>query len=225
MANTTPYAFDEQSATRIANVVRRFRPINQETLPRELARLLAKGFWVKITDSEQDDDDNWRHKGSEVFKARTGANWDAAPDARVADGGTKGIWIYSESGQHFPNDTVVFVVPLRFLTTAIDDPDDGSEDSGDAPNAAAMDETEEWWALGGGGASVDVLNNGTNVVSASPYINIPTTNGSNNVLKFATSTIGGKNGADLELQSGSSAYQGIYWNGSAFVIDWLRAHA
>lgn len=144
-----PYAFDQNSVERIAGVVRRFRVINLEELGREIARNLARGFWVKITDSDTDDDGNWRHQATEVFKAERGQHWQAHPDPRVAIGGEKGIWLYSPDNEHFDNDAIVFVVPLTFLADGIDP--DGETD------AAAAEEVQEWWTLGGGGSGGEIF--------------------------------------------------------------------
>jgi hypothetical protein len=77
----------------------------------------------------------------------------------------------------------------------------------------------------GSGGSVNVLNAGTNVVSATPYINLPTNRGTADILEFASSTIGGTNGADLQFKAGGSTNRvGIYWDTSSskWTIDLWR---
>lgn len=75
------------------------------------------------------------------------------------------------------------------------------------------------------GASVDLKNGGTNVVTATPYLNLPTNRGTSDLFEFAASTIDGRNGGDLQLKAGGATnHVGIYWSASAskWVIDRLR---
>jgi len=73
----------------------------------------------------------------------------------------------------------------------------------------------------GTGGSVDVLNNGTNVVSATPFINLPS--GTSGVLEFAAATVSGTAGANLEFH-GASTRQVLQFNGSVYLWDYVRFH-
>lgn len=74
---------------------------------------------------------------------------------------------------------------------------------------------------------VDLLQAGTNVISATPFINIPTNRGTATLFEFVTSTISGTAGADFQFKAGTSNNAGIYWHSSSstWVIDYAKFHA
>lgn len=74
------------------------------------------------------------------------------------------------------------------------------------------------------GGSIDLLQAGTNVVSATPFINIPTTRGSSNIIEFAAATVSGTQGANLQFKSGAGTRQVLSFDGTNVVWDFVRFH-
>lgn len=82
-----------------------------------------------------------------------------------------------------------------------------------------------WHEVGGGGVgSINLDNAGSVAVAGAAHVNIPASGGTSNVLEFASSTISGNVGGDLRFKSAASARMGIFWSGSAWQLDFVRAH-
>ncbi len=73
------------------------------------------------------------------------------------------------------------------------------------------------------GGTVDLLNNDTPAVTATPFVNIKGV-GTENILEFDTDTVSGRDGGRLALkgQDPSSPGLGIYWNGSVWRVGYLE---
>jgi phage-related protein len=96
-----------------------------------------------------------------------------------------------------------------------DKPDDGDGD--DVSLAYFDDKGRVQLAKAGGG--VDLKNAGDTVVTAAGFIDIPAS--TKDVLKFGASGDGGT----LSIAAGTTAWTVLTWNGTKWVVDYVRAHA
>jgi hypothetical protein len=70
-----------------------------------------------------------------------------------------------------------------------------------------------------------MLQAGTNVVSASDYLNVPTNRGTSGILELVSSSVGGSNGADLQFAAPAADGVTIVANGTNWTQDYIRFHS
>jgi hypothetical protein len=76
------------------------------------------------------------------------------------------------------------------------------------------------------GGGVSLLQNGTNVITNTPFINMSSTRGTSNILQFALDTVGGTSGAKLQFNTLGSNRTVLQVGVSGTVIwDYVRFHS
>lgn len=197
-----PVVFDQQSAQRISRVVQSVEMglANRAAGNRIPPARLQKHLFARITGTGTLADGQYPHAWTEIQRTETG--WEDAPDGRTGTATSRAA-IYPLSLSGSPR-----VVLFEDATTN-PDPDD------DRMVYTALPMTE----------GMDLLNGGTVIVSLSPLMNIPTNRGTLNLLEFASATVNGTDGGNLQFKAGSANYQTMLWNGSAWTIDYPRGHS
>lgn len=75
---------------------------------------------------------------------------------------------------------------------------------------------------------LDAMEQGTVTVEGTPFLNLPTTRGTDDLLQFVPETIDSRDGVSLVLKDPGGAgakYKVPQWNGGTYVLDWIRARA
>lgn len=197
--------FDRQSAARIADAVREVEgdpvDLTGNRTPTPVAR--RETIWAKLTG--RDGTDKWKYAWTEQRRKADGT-WEDLPQGRTGTT-TENPALEKDKST---SDLTGKVVQLRRTPVL---------DSAGPPPVFKL----AWTFTVATG--VDVMNHNTVAVAQTPFINLPDTNGTKDVLEFVAHTTpapDNKAGAALKLKPGQFQNQTLRWTGTVWMIDFLK---